>query len=133
MSTLHIEAQVSLDALLRAVEQLSLPELEQFAAQVLTLQARRKAPGLSKEETDLLLLINRGVPPNVQARYDELTARRRAETLTPEEHDDLLCLTDQIEKLDAERMAHLARLARLRGSSLSALMNQLGIEPPAYA
>ena len=57
----------------------------------------------------------------------------QAEALTPDEHQELLHLVDQIEKSDGERVKHLADLARLRGTSLTAVMEDLGIHPPAYA
>lgn len=59
-------------------------------------------------------------------------AKRQAEILTPEEHSELLHLTEQIEKLQAQRMEYLAELARLRGTSLTALMKNLGIQMPTY-
>ncbi len=68
-----------------------------------------------------------------QKRYDELTAKRRSDTITPEELQELLDLIDRIEHSDAERMQYLAQLAHLRQTSLTALMNELGIETPSYA
>jgi len=132
MSTIQVEAQLSYNELLKAVEQLSLPELEQFVPQIIALQARHKAPTLPKDEADLLLRINQGMPPDIQKRYDKLTAKRRAETLTPDEYSELLRLTDHIEKLEAKRVEYIAELARLRKTSLTALMKELGIQP-AYA
>jgi hypothetical protein len=54
-----------------------------------------------------------------------LIARRRAEALTPSEHEELLFLTNQAEQLEAERLARLAELARLRHTSLPILMEDL--------
>ena len=133
MSTIHIEAQLSSDELLKAIRQLSLPELEQFVSQVIALQAQRKAPSLPHAEAELLIKINQGVAFEIQKRYDELIAKRRAETLTPDEHDELLRLTDQIEQLEAHRVECLSKLAHLRRTSLTELMQNLGIRPPAYA
>jgi hypothetical protein len=133
MTIVQVAAQVSTDELLKAVGQLSPPELEQFAFRVLALEAQRKAPSLPRAEAELLLRINQGVPPEVQRRYDQLIAKRRAESLTPDEYDELLRLTDQIESLEAHRMEHLAELARLRQTSLPALMKTLGIRMSAYA
>ena len=133
MSTVHVEAQLSSDELLKAIQQLSLPELEQFVSQVIALQAQRKAPSLPQVEAELLIKINQGVALEVQRRYDELIAKRRAETLTPDEHDELLCLTDQIEQLEAHRAEYLSELAHLRRTSLTELMQNLDIRPPAYA
>ncbi|MDM8518401.1 hypothetical protein QUF64_00025 [Anaerolineales bacterium HSG6] len=133
MSTLQIKTELPFDELLNAVEQLNLPDLEQLMSQIITLQARRKAPSLSKDESELLLKINQGLPLNIQNRFDELVAKRQAETLTPDEHQELLGLTNRIEKSDARRVGYMAKLAKLRGISLSALMKDLYIRPPAYA
>lgn len=122
-----------MDELLNGVAQLDTPELEQFISQVLTLRAKRIAPSLPEEEARLLEKINQGLPPDVQQRYDELTAKRRAETLTPEEHEELLDLIDRIEQADAERVQALAELAQRRGVSITTLMAELGIRRPAYA
>jgi hypothetical protein len=133
MVTIQIKSQVSLDELLNGVAQLSLPELERFVLQVIALQAQRKSPNLRKDEAELLLKINQGLPFDTQKRYDELVAKRKAETMTPDEHQELLRLIEQIEKSDAERVKNLVDLAHLRGTSLTALMEDLGIHPPAYA
>ncbi len=132
MPTVEVRSQVSLDELLNGVAQLDTPELERFISQVLTLRARRIAPSLPKEEAQLLQKINQGLPPDVQQRYDELTAKRRAETLTPEEHQELLALIDRIEQADAERVQALTELAQLRNVTVTTLMAQLGIRRPVY-
>jgi hypothetical protein len=133
MPTIQVEAQMSSNELLQAVGQLSLPELERFVSQVIALQAQRKAPSLPQAEAELLLRINQGVPQEVQKRYEELVAKRRAEILAPDERDELLRLTDQIEKLTVRRVEYLTELARLRRTSLTALMEDLDIQAPAYA
>lgn len=133
MPIVQVEAQLSTDELLKAAGQLSRTELDQFALQIIALRARRQAPSLPQTEAELLLKINQGLPLEVQKRYDELVAKRRAESLTPDEYDELLRLTDQIENLEARRIEYLAELARLRQTSLTELMEDLGIRPPAYA
>lgn len=132
MPILQVETELSTDKLLKAVEQLSQPELERFAFQVIALRARRQVHSLPQAEAKLLLKINEGLPPEAQRRYDELVAKRRMESLTPDEYDELLRLTDQIENLEAHRMEYLAELARLRKVSLTDLMQSLDIRPPAY-
>lgn len=132
MSTIQVQTELPFDELLKAVEQLSLPDLEQLMSQVIALQAQHKAPNLSKDETELLLKINQRLPFDFQKRFDELVTKRQTETLTPTEHQELLHLTDQIEKSDAERVKYMADLARLRGVSLTTLMEQLQIRPPVH-
>jgi hypothetical protein len=77
-------------------------------------------------EAELILMINQGVSSHLQTQYDELIAKRRAESLTPAEHETLLRLTEVMEGLEVRRLEHLAELARLRQSSLRAVMETLG-------
>jgi preprotein translocase subunit SecA len=127
MSTVQGEFQLSMDELLNGVAKLDIPDLEQLISELLTLRARRVAPSLSKEESRLLEKINQGLPPELQQRYDELTARRQAETMTSAEHQELLALIDRIERADVERVQALTELAQRRGISVVKLMAELGI------
>lgn len=133
MSTVQVKTDLPFPELLHAVEQLNQFDLEQLMTRIITLRANRQAPALSKEETDLLLRINQGIPLVIQTRFDQLVAKRRAESLTPDEHQELLHLVNQIEKSDAERIRELTKLAQLRGVTLTTLMDQLGIQPPPYS
>jgi hypothetical protein len=130
MPTIHLEPPVSPDDLLRAADQLAPAELERFASQVFALVAHRRAPSLSHDETELLLAINEGIPPEAGARYAALIARRREGSLTPDEVGELVRLGDGVEVMDARRAEHLAKLARLRGVSLDEVMASLGLRAP---
>lgn len=132
MSTVKLEVHLSSEELLKAVEQLSQPDFEQFVSQVIALQAQRKASNLPQAEAELLLKINQGIPSDTQKYYEELIGKRDAETLTSEEHIELLNLTQQIEKLQAKRIEYLSELARLRVISLTALMENLGSQTQMY-
>lgn len=129
MPTVQLEAQLSPEQLLTAVGQLSTPELEAFAEHVSALHAERVAPRLPADEATLLQKINQGLPDDLQNRFDELVTRRRAETLTPNEHTELLALTERIEQMDARRLGHLVELSRLRKMPLKQLIEQLGLRP----
>ena len=118
------------DDLLRAAQQLSLPELEAFIAQIMALHAHRSVSIGPLAEADLIHLIKNAIPPAVQRRYDELKGKRRAETLTPAEHDEFLRLIELVEQIDAQRVQYLAQLARLRGVTLEQVMTDLGIQAP---
>jgi len=132
MPTVQSKSSKSFDELLNSVEQLNLSDLEQFVSRVIELQAKRRARNLPKVEAQLLKKINKGLSPGIQKRYKELNAKRRAEMLTSEEHQELLQLIDQIEHANVERIKNLAKLARVRGITLTALMKDLDIHPPAY-
>jgi hypothetical protein len=132
MPTMKVELQLSSEDLLKAVEQLSQADLKQFISQVIALQAQRTAPSLMQQESELLLKINQGISVDIQNYYNDLIAKREAETLTDEEHRELLSLTEQIEKQQAQRIEYLVELANLRGISLNALMENLGIQTQVY-
>jgi hypothetical protein len=131
MPTIHLQAEVSRDALLEAVGQLSPPELDRFVAEVLQLRSRRGPARLGAAESELLSRINQGLPEGLRGRYAELIGRRRDESLTPEEHQELLRLTAEAERIEGDRLTALAELARVRGIPLRALMDDLGIPTPS--
>lgn len=122
-------ATFTVDELVKAAERLPQIDLENLTAQVLTLKARRTAPELPKSEAGLLRNINRGMPDALQKRYRELMTSRRSETLTESEQAELLHLTNQVEKHEAERLKYFTELARIRKISLTELLDELGIEP----
>jgi hypothetical protein len=130
MPTLHVEAEVSPDELLQAVDQLSIADLERFVSRVLALRARRVAPSLPPEEAALLVQINRGLPTELRDRLRLLNEKCEDEALTPDEHAELLGLVANVEGLEVERIERLSRLARLRGVPLTTLMDDLGLQPP---
>jgi macrodomain Ter protein organizer (MatP/YcbG family) len=122
--------QVETDQLLKAALQLPQPELDRFVTRLQALRRESKVPRLSARESELLRLINQGVPPELQQRYDGLLRKRRRTRLTRAEQQELLALTKQMEQFDVERLRRLAELAELRGVSLPELMQQLGLNPP---
>ncbi|WP_414544237.1 STAS/SEC14 domain-containing protein [Nostoc sp. CCY0012] len=132
MSTVKLEVQLSSAELIKAVEQLSHEDLEQFVSQVIMLQAQLKASNLQKSEAELLLKINQGVPLDIQNYYNELIVKRENETLNSDEYQELLRLTEQIENLQVQRIEYLAELSRLREKSLTELINDLGINTQIY-
>src|SRR5262245_33440555 len=93
----------TVEALLHAIEQLDRDELDQFVNRVLALRARRLVGGPNPGEAELLQKINRGLPPDVQGRYEELIEKRDAHALAPEEYTELLRLTETAEQADVER------------------------------
>ncbi len=132
MSYIHINTELQFDEFLKIVEQLNAGELDQLMSQVLSLQAKRKSPNLSKEETELILEINNGLSPETRKRFDELNRKRQAETLTTSEHKELLNLIEQIEKYDMKRVGQMAELSRIRGISLSELIKEFEIFSSAH-
>ncbi len=125
MPTIHIDRE----QLLCAALQLPYPELEQLVTQLQILRLQHDTARLTHDEAELLLKINEGLPSTVQLRLDELIAKRQTQSLTAAEHQELIQLTEQSEKIDADRLQHLLALAALRKVSLDEVMQQLGLQP----
>ena len=119
---------VNTEGLLESVRNLPNDQLQEFAEQVLRLSASRRSPSLSTSETEALKEIHRPLPADIVARYRELAGKRDAGTLVADEHRELCALSDWLEQRNAERLGHVADLARSRGVTLSDMMGQLGLE-----
>lgn len=95
-------------------------------------RAEQNIPRLSKAESELMQEINKGLPADTWRQYHALIARRNAGTLTDEEQQVLVGLVNQVEITHARRLGYLLELANLRGTTLDAIMNALGIVKPTY-
>lgn len=90
---------------------------------------RTEPSHLSQEESKLLQQISVGFSGQTWERYDRLIAKRQHGTLTPPELQELKDLTDQLEAENVRRIEALIKLARLRNTSLAALMDELQLKP----
>ena len=79
---------------------------------------KNDTPGLDEKESQLLQKINRGLSPETWQHYRDLIEKRHQETLTPEEQNQLIQISDQLEELNASRMEPLVELAQIRQISL---------------
>lgn len=127
-----IEQQISTQEIMNAAKQMSLTELENLVERMIALQAERRAPHLKAKETMLLERINKGLPIEEKTRLHELIAKRDDETITQGELEELIGLTDRLEGIHADRVAALVELAQVCGTTLDALMQQLGIRFPDH-
>lgn len=93
----------------------------------------QNAKSLPRQEANLLNKINRSLSQSQWERYGQLIAKRQAETLTPSEQKELVSISDQLETDNVQRIKYLAQLARLRNTSVSKLMIELGIGPRSHA
>jgi hypothetical protein len=103
-------------------------EDDQRLHELLAERARRVAPVAPARESELLERINMGLAEPRAKRLAALNVLREAEALTGEEYDELLGLVDEAERLAVRRAEALAELARARGTTLPALMRELGLE-----
>lgn len=106
-------------------------DVNQYVIEILQDQYKTgvsKALSKEEKENDLLQKINRGLPIATWKRYNYLKVLRKQEQLDPEEHEELIHISDQIEEANATRMKYLVELARLREIPLRNLIKSLGIK-----
>jgi hypothetical protein len=121
---------MSVDELLKAVDNLSEPDLDHLVKRALFVRARRKTNVLTGAETDLLLAINQRIPEHLHDRYEFLLTKRDDQALSEAEYQELLDLSNQIEGIGVRRIEALVKLATLRQVPLPELMDDLGIQSP---
>ena len=126
MTTMQVN--IPRTALMEAVEHLSMEELTAFLDDVLDLKARRVAPSLTVSEEELLRMVySLQLSETERGRLLQLGEKLTDETINEAEHLELEILTDKSERLNAERIATVAKLATLRHKPLREMMQQLGL------
>jgi hypothetical protein len=122
----------ALDTIYKSLNQLNVADLDKVMHQIIDLRQKKNPSILSKKESDLLKAINAGLPKELQNRYNVLVKKRHKETLTDTEYEELLMLTEQVEKLDNQRLSYLLELAKLRNQSLDDVITSLELKPRLY-
>jgi hypothetical protein len=100
-------------------------------ASLLRLQKRKAV--MSTRESDLMRVINRGLNAQKSARLDQLQEKLRQETILPRERQQLIRLSDELEKLGAQRLKALIELAVVRKTTVPKLMSEMGLNDAPYA
>ncbi|MDQ2809417.1 MAG: STAS/SEC14 domain-containing protein [Chloroflexota bacterium] len=129
MTLVQVQAQLSPEELVKAVEQLDNPELERFVGQVLSLRAYRNAPALVHSEAELLRRIRDDFSAEFFTRYDDLLDKRDDDTLTAAEADELVAMLDKLEMHQADRLKCVGQLATIHNTTFDAMIQLLGIHP----
>lgn len=86
---------------------------------------------LAPKETELLLLINEGLPEDIQATYNDLMQKSADGLITEEEEAEFLKILPAVEAKTAERLGHLVELAQVWNTTVDGVMDRLGITPPS--
>jgi len=128
MSDVQIQPpKASPEQILAEMGQLALEELEQVVHKGRFMIAERKAPHLSKLESELFLEINKGFDEAFYHRYNELKQKLEDEVMTSAENEEFIGLTEIVEERNVIRLSCLAELAEIRKTTLPELMTQLGL------
>jgi hypothetical protein len=122
--TLQLSSELEQQLLSAAIEQGIEPDLYILN----TLQERlRSNHSVPMTEAELIQQINIGLSPSDWEKYHALIVKRQAETLTQDEYQQLVSMSDCLEKLNVQRTQSLIQLAKLRQQTLPELMENLGI------
>jgi hypothetical protein len=108
-------------------------QLETVIEHASALRLQKRKALMSERESEILRVINRGLSPEKNVRLEQLQERLRQETIRPREHQQLLKLSDELEKLGAQRLKALIELASLRKTSVPKLMSEMGLNGAGYA
>ena len=93
---------------------------------------KRPANTLDAEETRLFQVINKPVPQKSRDLYDELLKKQKRSRLSRFDDDELLRLTNLMEKNQARRIKAVGELAAYRGVDFDDLWDQLGLGTPRH-
>jgi hypothetical protein len=93
---------------------------------------RGRSPAPSQPQTEpseaaLLRQVNLGFSVDWWATYRELIAQRQAETISETDLDQLVRMSETLEKANVPRIEALGKLAAMRGCSIEQVMASLGI------
>jgi hypothetical protein len=88
---------------------------------------RDRAVCLPAAEARLLRQINQGFGDAWWQRYHALIKKRQKSILKAAERQELIGMTDEVERKEAKRLQSLVKLAKLRKQSLTDIMKDLGL------
>lgn len=114
--------------LLNNAQRLDNHDFEEFVEKIQSIRVQRMSGELTDEEHRLLERIKSGLSRHKQIRFDYLIARRDTRTLSTEEYQELLKLTEEIEKYDLLRLKRIAKLADLRKITLPEVMRIFNLQ-----
>lgn len=85
-----------------------------------------------RQEIELLQKINESVPTEIQEEYDILLQKRQTGNLTETEHQRLIELSDEFEKIRNQQLNYLIQYAQLKNKSLDEVLADLNIKSNTY-
>ena len=124
-----MDNQITISELLKSVGQLDTREFEEFFMKIQSLRAQKIPSDIRNEENKLLKQINTGLLSPKQIRFEYLIAHRDANAMTEQEFNELLKLTEEIERNDVLRLKRIAKLTDLKNMSLPDVVDFYNLRP----
>ena len=131
MAKIEIQSNIKLglQEILDGIAQLEAKDIEIFLKEVTQILAQKQQPNKNKE-AQLIKKIKIIYPPKLNKRYQVLTSKMDEGNLSEKEQQELIELSHQFEKLDAQRLQYLLELAQLRNQPLEKLLQEFSISSP---
>ena len=126
MPTIQVPAQLTVQHLMAAVQQLSPDELREFERQFAAWQQQHSKQ--MDEEVALIQAIKGRLPAADEQRLKRLIAKSERGTLTPQELDAYRTLAQRTEQLNVMRVEALAELVQRRGKPVRVIKEEIGWE-----
>ena len=124
MTAIQMQMSVTPDQLLQGIEQLDESQFSWLSTQIKLLEKQRQQVERSaNRETELLYLINQGLPQETLLRYHEL--QEKGDMQTNAENEEMIQIVLQMESMATKRLEHIANLAELRQTTPTDLMREL--------
>jgi len=114
-----------LDNIYNKISDLNLMKLNQLMTKIVGLRKQKLTTVLPHTETKLLRNINKGLPIDIQKRYDYLLEKKNDETLNDKEYQELLEITSYSENFNARRLVYIVELAKIRNKTIDELISEL--------
>ena len=124
-----MDNQISVSELLSNVGRLNTRDFEIFFIEIQSLYGQKITATSTVTENKLLKQIKNRLTSSKQIRFEYLIARRDARTITEQEFNELLKLTDDIEKSDLLRLKRIAKLADLKRMTLPEAVHFYNLQP----
>jgi hypothetical protein len=124
----NIIQKQNLDNIYQMLSGMNLLELNQVMNKVMRLRKQKLPTVLSKVETELIRKINKGLPLDIQKRYDFLLIKKKAQELSNEEYAELLEITSFSEQFNVQRLESVVELSKIRNKPFDELILKLGLK-----
>lgn len=119
MALIEVPAQLTLPGLFRAVEQLSLDDLDSLMAHARTVRLR------FTDEEKLMAAIRQTLREDEVNRLEALSQKLEDENITEDERSELLELVEKSEELDVVRAEAILALSQKRGTTVNQVLASL--------
>lgn len=119
MALIEVPAQLTLPGLFRAIEQLSVEELDALMDHAKSVRLR------FIDEEKLLQSINQTLPTEELKRLETLSQKLEAESIDEDERAELLRLVEKNENLDVQRAEAILALSQKRGTNINQVLESL--------